>query len=144
IKFIIHYHLPHRSQEFTHRNGRTARMHQDGTAYVLHWKKETLPDFIQEVNVERCQVRDLPQTEFSLNSKWSTLMLSGGRRDKISKGDIAGFFFKQGNLQKEELGRIELKQDCAFAAVPTPKVKQLIKKLDGQRVKKRKVKVVEV
>jgi superfamily II DNA/RNA helicase len=35
IKFIIHYHLPNRSQEFTHRNGRTARMNADGTAYIL-------------------------------------------------------------------------------------------------------------
>ena len=28
IKFIIHYHLPMRKQEFTHRNGRTARMNK--------------------------------------------------------------------------------------------------------------------
>lgn len=144
IKFIIHYHLPHRSQEFTHRNGRTARMHQDGTAYVLHWKKENLPDFIQEVNAERCQVKDLLQGDFSMTSDWATLMLSAGRRDKISKGDIAGFFFKQGNLQKDELGKIELKQDCSFAAIPSNKVKSLIKQLNGQRVKKRKVKVIEV
>jgi len=144
IKFIIHYHLPHRSQEFTHRNGRTARMHQDGTAYVLHWKKEELPDFIEEVNAERCQVKDLPQGDFSLASEWATLMLSGGRRDNISKGDIAGFFFKQGHLQKDELGKIELKQDCSFVAIPAKKVRELIKELDGQRVKKRKVKVVEV
>ena len=53
IKFIIHYHLPHRSEEFTHRNGRTARMHKDGTAYILHWTDEPLPDFIPA---------DLPET----------------------------------------------------------------------------------
>lgn len=144
IKFIIHYHLPHRHQEFTHRNGRTARMHQDGTAYVLHWKKEQLPDFIQEVNADRCQVKDLPQGDFSTTPKWATLMLSAGRRDKVSKGDIAGFFFKQGSLQKDELGKIELKEDCAFAAIPAKKKAQLIKQLAGQRVKKRKVKVIEV
>ncbi len=43
IQFIIHYHLPQRKEEFTHRNGRTARMHSDGTAYVLKWKNEDLP-----------------------------------------------------------------------------------------------------
>lgn len=35
IKFIIHYQLPQKKHEFTHRNGRTARMNSDGTAYVL-------------------------------------------------------------------------------------------------------------
>ncbi len=46
IKFIIHYHLPMRGEEFVHRNGRTARMHESGTAYVLKWVQEELPDFI--------------------------------------------------------------------------------------------------
>lgn len=55
IKFIIHYHLPHRVQEFTHRNGRTARMHNEGTAYVLKWTQEDLPDFIQDPELEAIQ-----------------------------------------------------------------------------------------
>ena len=49
---------------------------------------------------------------------WETLFISGGRKDKISKGDIAGLFFKQGKINKDQLGMIELKQDCAFVAVP--------------------------
>ena len=36
IKFIIHFELPYHSNEFTHRNGRTARMNAEGAAYVLH------------------------------------------------------------------------------------------------------------
>jgi len=42
IKFIIHYQLPPRNHEFIHRNGRTARMHSSGTAYILQWEKEYL------------------------------------------------------------------------------------------------------
>ena len=44
---FIHYQLTLKAEEFTHRNGRTARMNAEGTAYVLHWEKETLPDFIE-------------------------------------------------------------------------------------------------
>ena len=36
LKFIIHLELPYHSNEFTHRNGRTARMNAKGAAYVLH------------------------------------------------------------------------------------------------------------
>ena len=43
IKFIIHYHLPMRLNEFIHRNGRTARMHSEGSAYVIKYQHEYLP-----------------------------------------------------------------------------------------------------
>ena len=136
LKFIIHYHLPIKIEEFTHRNGRTARMHSEGTAYVLKWKNEELPDFIQGNEEEK-----LGKSSTSENSNWATLLISGGRQDKISKGDIAGLFFKQGNLKKDELGIIELKQDCAFVAVSKSRVNHLIKYLDNIRVKKRKVRI---
>ena len=136
IKFIIHYHLPMRSQEFTHRNGRTARMNQQGTAYVLHWKEERLPDFIQ--NLEAVKLRESLPPE---TTHRTTIFISGGRKDKISKGDIAGLFFKQGGLVGDELGTIELKQDCAFVSVPAEKAKGLINKLNNTKLKKKKVRV---
>lgn len=136
IKFIIHYHLPHSSREFTHRNGRTARMKSDGTAYVLKWEEETLPDFIKSEEVESLKLaRPLS------SSKWETLFISGGRKDKISKGDIAGLFFKQGNLDKDQLGIIELKQDCAFVAVKKNRADQLVSKLNNSKLKKKKVRI---
>jgi superfamily II DNA/RNA helicase len=137
LDFIIHYELPFHKEEFTHRNGRTARMHADGTAYVLHNKKHPLPDYIEESSpleyTERLKVDKI--------QRWETLFISGGRKDKISKGDIAGLFFKQGNLEKNELGTIELKQDCAFVAVPFEKSYDLCKELNNSKIKKRKVRI---
>lgn len=136
IKFIIHYHLPLKSEEFTHRNGRTARMNSDGTAYVLQSEGENLPDFIGDLPIESLTRTDLPK-----RSGWSTLFVSGGRKDKISKGDIAGLFFKQGDLTKEELGVIELKNDCAFVAVKTSTIKAVLPKVNNVKLKKKKVRV---
>lgn len=136
IKFIIHYHLPIREEEFTHRNGRTARMHNDGAAYVLHWRNERLPDFMPEMEEEHLLDQDTP-----IASIWETLQITAGRKDKISKGDIAGLFFKQGGISKEYLGVIELKQDTAFIAVHKTEVPYLLKKLDNARVKKTKIRI---
>ena len=136
IKFIIHYHLPIREEEFTHRNGRTARMHNDGAAYVLHWRNERLPDFMPTMEEEYLLDQETP-----LASIWETLQITGGRKDKISKGDIAGLFFKQGGISKEQLGVIELKQDTAYIAVHKSEVHYLLKKLDNARVKKTKIRV---
>lgn len=139
LGFILHYQLPNRSEEFTHRNGRTARMHAEGTAYLLQWDQEPLPDFIPSAEVEALQPAEVPSP-----SPWSTLYISGGRKDKISKGDIAGSFIKQGQLSKEELGMIELKQDCAFVAVPTAKAAAVVQALNNTRIKKRKIRVAQV
>ena len=136
IRFILHYHLPLKSKEFIHRNGRTARMHNDGTAYVLHWEHEELPDFVKNLETEELSDASPPTV-----SSWRTLYISGGRKDKISKGDIAGLFMKQGRLTKDQLGAIEIMQDCAFIAVEKSKVNQVIELVNNSKLKKKKVRV---
>jgi superfamily II DNA/RNA helicase len=141
IRFIIHYHIPLRSKEFIHRNGRTARMNKDGVAYILIWKNDELPDFIQELNPKSYRPEDLQKSLTSGVITWKTLYISGGRKDKISKGDIAGLFFKQGNVTKEELGTIEIKQDCAFVGIEASKAEQVIKLINNSKLKKKKVRI---
>lgn len=136
VKFIIHYELPIHQEEFIHRNGRTARVNSKGTAYVLKWKDQLLPEFI--LNVKGI---DISEKAPHKPQYWKTLFISGGRKDKISKGDIAGLFFKQGKLNKYELGTIELKQDCAFVAVPLSLADDLVLHLNNTRLKKKKVRV---
>ncbi len=136
MDFIIHFELPQRSDEFIHRNGRTARMHSNGTAYVLKWINEELPIFIK--NSEEIKIETAKKIT---NSNWITVYISGGRKDKISKGDIAGLFFKQGNIKKDELGIIELKQNCAYVGISNPNPQNLVDKLNNSRLKKKKVRI---
>ena len=139
MKYIIHFQLPLSREEFTHRNGRTARVSAKGTAYVLKWKEERLPEFIGTPPIEDISKQSLRKPVF-----WETLFISGGRKDKISKGDIAGMFFKLGKLTKDQLGIIELKQDCAFVAVPATIADQLVESLNNTRLKKKKVRVTKI
>ena len=136
MNYIIHYELPRHEEEVIHRNGRTARVNSKGTAYVLKWEKELLPEFIKNVKGINISKKATFKPQF-----WSTLFISGGRKDKISKGDIAGLFFKKGSLNKDQLGTIELKQDCAFVAIPMSIANELVKKLNNSRLKKKKVRV---
>jgi superfamily II DNA/RNA helicase len=141
IKFILHYHLPLRKKEFTHRNGRTARMNRDGIAYILHWEGDELPDFIQDIKPESLAVGELQDSKLPVPVQWKTLYITGGRRDKISKGDIVGLFLKQGKLQQEQLGAIELNQNCAYAGIHAEIAEQLIEKTNNSKLKKKKVRI---
>lgn len=135
MNYIIHYHLPLKEEEFTHRNGRTARMLAGGKVFVIHWENDVLPDFIGGSEY-------VPDTSPPPKpTDWCTVFISGGKKDKISKGDIAGFLFKEGKLSRNHVGLIELKTDCAFVAVHKSRVNQLISLVDNSRLKSKKVRL---
>jgi superfamily II DNA/RNA helicase len=135
MKFIIHFQLPTKVEEFTHRNGRTARMNAAGTAYVLVWDGH-VPSYVNAPEVEKLKHAPIPSP-----TGWQTLFITGGRKDKISKGDIAGLFFKQGNLNKDEIGVIELQSNCAYVSVKSAVANQLLPLVNNTRLKKKKVRV---
>ena len=138
IKFILHYELPHKEQEFTHRNGRTARMNAEGTAYVLIRKGAHLPEYMPELSDA-----NLAGGKELKPSEWTTLYITGGKKDKISKGDIAGLFMKQAGLKPFEVGHIEIKLDSSFVSIHTSQLKNALAKTNNTRVKKKKVRVSE-
>jgi len=136
LDYIIHYEMPQREEEFTHRNGRTARMNLDGAAFCIKGKNDKIPEYARKIKTSKVsEGASIPK------NKWKTIYISGGRRDKISKGDIAGLFIKKGDIDVRELGVIELKNDCAFVAVVASKAAQLCNKLDNHRLKKKKVRI---
>ena len=140
LDYIIHYQLPDKETAFIHRNGRTARMHASGTAYVLQQVQTSLPAYLEQVQTFRIPAADSPPPPTDM----TTLYISAGRNDKISNGDIAGFLHTIGKLPAEAVGRIELQRESTYAAVSRKQVYSLIALLNGQKVKGRKVKVAEV
>src|SRR6202044_3964807 len=114
IRYIIHYQLPATIEVYTHRNGRTARMDASGTAILILGPEESLPAFIQE----QPKTIELPATAtLPAKPKWTTLFISAGKKDKVNKVDIVGFFTNKGQLKKEDIGLIEVKDFISFVAI---------------------------
>ena len=55
--------------------------------------------------------------------EYVTLYIGKGKKDKSIKIDIVGFQKKKGNLNKDEIGRIDVKTTILFAAVSRKKDK---------------------
>ena len=139
IDYIIHYEMPMRQEEFTHRNGRTARMNADGVSICIKGKNDRIPEYAKDIKTKKINDGNgIPKSE------WKTLLISGGRRDKISKGDIAGLFMKKGNLSSKEIGLIEIKSDCAFVAVCNSKADEICQMLSNHRLKKKKIRIQKI
>ncbi|MBI5365041.1 MAG: DbpA RNA binding domain-containing protein, partial [Planctomycetes bacterium] len=72
---------------------------------------------------------------------WATLYFGQGKKDKLNKVDLVGFLLQKGRLAKEDLGRIEVKDHHAFAAVRRARVDGLLRLVRDERIKGRRVKL---
>ena len=132
IKNIVHYHLPIQEDGYIHRNGRTARWEAEGNSYIILHEEELLPAYITEEpeNFHLPEVTPKPsQPEFV------TLYIGKGKKDKINKIDIVGFLSKKGQLGKDEVGRIDVKDHYAFAAIARKKAKQVLSLIRNEKIK---------
>ncbi|WP_293785970.1 DEAD/DEAH box helicase [uncultured Pedobacter sp.] len=137
VEHIVHYQLPYTEDAYIHRNGRTARMHAKGTAYAILTIEENykyLPDDIEEEVLDNHYA--LPE-----ESDWITLYLAHGKKDKINKIDIVGLFLQKGDLARDDLGLIEVKDTTSYVAIKRSKISQLLKKLNGEKIKGKKLKL---
>jgi superfamily II DNA/RNA helicase len=138
IRYIIHYHLPATEEVYTHRNGRTARMDASGTAILILSPEENLPAYIQE----RPEQLDIPAaTTLPAKPQWTTLFISAGKKDKVNKVDVVGFFTKKGQLKKEDIGLIEVKDFVCFVAIRKANVSHTLQLIKDERLKNKKVKI---
>lgn len=138
IQAVIHYQLPVTEDVMIHRNGRTARMNAGGIAYFLLDVEDELPEFLETVPEEELLPKKL---ELPKPGKWTTLYINAGKKDKIHKMDIVGMFLQKGQLQKDELGKIEVLDNSAYVAVKTDKVKRTLELVKNERIKNRKIRI---
>ena len=108
---------------------------RSGDAYVILNEKELLPEYITPEPSEFF----LPEIiKKPVPSEWTTLTINRGKRDKLSKGDIVGFLFQKGGLKKDELGIVEVKESCSFAAVKRNRYLPLLAKIKDEKIKNQK------
>ena len=138
IRYIIHYHLPHTEDAFTHRNGRTARMEASGTAILILSPEEKIPSYIETPveEIELPEVVELPE-----KPKWVTFFIAAGKKDKVNKIDIVGFLSNKGQLKKEDIGLIEVKDFFSFVAIRKSKASHTLQLIKNEKIKNKKVKI---
>ncbi|ACU07318.1 putative ATP-independent RNA helicase [Flavobacteriaceae bacterium 3519-10] len=137
VESIVHYQLPPKEDAFIHRNGRTARMNAKGYSYLIMTEDENFP-FIKN---------NTPEENVSENNRipgktpFQTVYISAGKKDKVNKVDIVGYLIKKGEISKEDIGLIEVKDTTSYVAVDRKKVVGLLKKLATEKLKGKKVKM---
>jgi superfamily II DNA/RNA helicase len=138
IKHVVHYQLPLQLEAFTHRNGRTARMHAEGEAYLVLANDETLPPYIDK-SVEEIKVG----IKFKLPPppQFACLYISAGKKNKISKGDIVGLLTKKGGVSSDDIGLITTLDFSSYVSIKRTLIHSVLAKIKNEKLKKIKVKI---
>lgn len=136
VEHIVHYHLPLTEQVYIHRNGRTARVDATGQAYVITAPGEDLPLWIETNGTMQPEpARRMPAPAMA------TLYFQAGKKEKLSRGDIMGFIANNGGIPAGDIGRIDVRDHYALAAVPRQHATQVLRLLQSAKIKGRKVRI---
>jgi superfamily II DNA/RNA helicase len=139
IRYIIHYHIPPTEAAFTHRNGRTARMERSGTAILMIAEKEYMPTYLNE---EEVGLIELPESSpLPEKPEWTTIFIAAGKKDKVNKVDIVGFFAQKAGLRKDDIGLIEVKDHSSFVALRKSKTALALTTIKDEKIKGKKVRI---
>ncbi len=140
VRNVIHYHLPTSPEAFVHRNGRTARINADGDVYILLGPDETLKDYMHADSEFALD----PNAGGKLKSGLTLLHITGGRREKLSKGDLLGFATKEAGLPGSDIGKISVFDHYSLMTVKSSAAQTLIDAAAKSKIKGEKRKITRL
>ena len=150
LDLVVNYDMPKETETYVHRIGRTGRAGREGLAVALITLRETLRLAEYEratgVKMEKEKLGFKNQLGFGKNSEqreaaMQTLMIQGGRKDKLRAGDILGALTGASGLKGEQIGKIEIHDRFSYVAVSSLVAKQAFDRLRDGRVKGHKFQV---
>lgn len=141
VDAVVHYHMPVSEQAWTHRNGRTARYGADGSVYVITAEGEDVPAYVSLGRRWQPKVRQDAPVEWGAKA---TLYFNVGKKEKVSRGDIAGFLIAKGGLAPDEVGLITVRDHCALVAVPADKAGRAIAAAAENKIKQKRARVTRL
>ncbi len=138
LENVIHYHLPQNREAYTHRCGRTGRWEMTGQSYLILGPEEAAPEYT-DIDFKPTELSPTPSRP--AQPQWVTLYISRGKKDKLSKGDIVGFFCKTGGATSNDIGIIEIRERYSYVAIRRRNINQILSNIAGEKIKKLSAKI---
>ena len=142
LPLVIAYELPNEPEVHVHRIGRTGRAGASGLAIALFTEREALRIAkIEALTGMTLQQKPLPssRSERALPApQWQTLVIDGGRRDKLRPGDLLGALTGIGQLHAGQVGQIDIFPTRSYVAIARNAIRDAQRRLADGRIKARR------
>jgi ATP-independent RNA helicase DbpA len=143
LSMVVNLDIPHGQETYTHRIGRTGRAGADGVAITLYDSYES--DNADEYRDDKRQFledADLKgSTNFELKPQFVTLVIEGGKKDKLRAGDLLGALTGDAGLQGSSIGKIDIYDRQAYVAIETKFIEVAHESLKRGKIKGKKFSV---
>lgn len=137
LDYVIHYQIPLQENSFFHRNGRTARMKASGTSILIRTTLDQLPSYLSD----EPELFKIKKSQHISKPEWITFYIAKGKKDKVNKIDLVGFFLQFDFMSKDDLGLIEVKDYSSYIAIKRSKSLALLKASQDKKIKNKATKI---
>ena len=139
LAMVINYDLPHSYETYTHRIGRTARAGAEGIACNLF--EDEIEEFLDEESTIK-ETSSLKHDEnFKMVPQNITLVIEGGKKDKLRAGDILGTLTATKTLHGSNIGKIDIYDRQSYVAISYDFIDEAKKILSKNTIKKKRFSV---
>ncbi len=143
LSMVVNYDIPHAEETYTHRIGRTGRAGKEGIAFTLYEADE-----IQKADEYKNETRifedasSLKEVDFfEIKPANITLVIEGGKKDKVRAGDILGALTGEAGLKGSSIGKIDIYDRQSYVAIDSEFIDEAYKKLKNGKIKAKKFSV---
>ncbi len=143
LSMVVNYDLPHSQETYTHRIGRTARAGAEGLAFTLFapYEEEKIEEYRSENRLFE-EARSLErQSGFEMKPQNITLVIEGGKKEKVRAGDVLGALTADGTLKGDSIGKIDIYDKQSYVAIEASKIDEAYEKLKNDKIKGKKFSV---
>jgi len=141
LDYIIHYHMPEKSEYYTHRSGRTARAGKSGISICL---------------VKTEQLEDIKTLESDLNIQFSplniqlkpeqpsapiTMYMNIGFSQGFNKGSLREFLIEEAGLNMDDMQNTVVEDNRSYFDIPQKYEQQIVINLKGFKLAHRNLKI---
>ncbi|MEN4053399.1 ATP-dependent RNA helicase DbpA [Sulfurimonas sp. NWX79] len=144
LSMVVNYDLPHTKETYTHRIGRTGRAGAKGVALTLYenFEEEKVAEYKEEAKRQFLDASDIEEVDsFEMTPEFVTLVIEGGKKDKLRAGDILGALSGEAGLAGSSIGKIDIYERQAYVAVASDDIDRAFKYLKSGKIKNRKFSV---
>ena len=131
LDMVVNYNIPHSEETYTHRIGRTGRAGAKGISITIYTKAEMdKADLYKDTKREFLKIADfIDITDFEMKPEFVTLVIEGGKKDKLRKGDILGSLTGEIGLTGENIGKIDIYDRQVYVAIKNNVINNITKKI---------------
>lgn len=149
LDLVVNYELPFQGEAYMHRIGRTGRKGKSGVAISivpsadkgkLELAEALVAGSIKRVERTRTTVSlQALARDFATSPRMDTILISGGRKDKLRPGDILGALTgAAAGLSGDDIGKIEIHPRLSYVAVACAQSRKATAGLNKGRIKKKR------